>query len=367
MMATAWIVISFCLIYGLSDGIVRAFGLVIDFGGAYTLGRLAIDSPMALRRFLVLISPGLFIAGFEMLLESVTDQLIVRPLFSKLFGAVAAYDAGEISGTLQLMEQQRLGLLRAYGPFSHPILGGTILVSVLPLWLKSGLRSWPLWLGVASSLMGLYSVSSSAFLGFFVGAALLIADQGKKYVSTVNWPIISLLGTLFVLAVELLSDSGITGLLARLTLDPGTAFYRILIWQYGSASVIKHPLIGLGFFPFERPVWMSPSVDAHFLALALRNGLPLPVLLLATILVGMIGTGLRSTRAEPRDRDILVGLNFTLAVLVLISMSVFYFGEANIWFMMFVGIAATFSGRMQMEQPRPEYAARYPDPVHSSP
>lgn len=350
VLATAWTLISFCAIYGIGPGLIRASGVVIDFAGAYTLARLAIDSPTALRRFLILIAPGLFLAGFEMFIESVTDRLIVRPFFAKIFGAVAAYDAGEISGTVEYVQEQRLGLLRAYGPFSHPILGGAVLISMLPLWIKSGIRSWPLWAGIVASLMGLYSVSSAAFLGFAFGATLLAIDFGKKYVRTVNWPVVTILMTLVLLAVELVSGSGVTGVLARLTLDPQTAYYRILIWEFGSKSVMAHPWIGLGYFPFERPAWMSPSVDAHFLALALRNGLPVPTLFIAIIVLGMIGTGLRSGVVGGRDRDLLVGLNFSLAVLMLISMSVNYFGETNVWFMIIVGITATFSAGVRVDR-----------------
>lgn len=343
VMATIWILISFCGIYGFGNGLVRGSGVVIDFAGAYALARLAIDGPTAFRRFLIMISPGLFLAGMEMVLESVTGHLIVRPLFASIFGQVNAYEGGEISGTLAYGQETRLGLLRAFGPFSHPILGGAVLTSSIPLWFKSHLRSWPKIIGMISAFAGLASLSSAAFLGVALGVVLLATDWGKNFIDRLSWPVIAVFGALLLTALELVSNSGLIGLISRMTFDPQTAAYRQAIWQWGTFNVANHPWIGLGYYPWIRPNWMTLSVDNHFLVLAMRNGLPVPLLLMLCIGYSVFTIGSNVRHHDGASRDILVGVNMTMFILLLVSATVNYYGETNVWFMVIVGITASLS------------------------
>lgn len=350
ILSVAWGLISFCLIYGFGNGLVRGSGIVIDFAGAYVLGRLAIDSPQALRRVLILISPGLLFAGTIMMIESISGQLIYRPFFADLFGGATFYEGGEAVGLMEFEEEIRLGLARGYGPFAHPILGGVMLTSMLPLYWKSGLRSWPKWIGIAAAVMGLFSVSSAAILTFALGVILIAADWGKRYVRGIGWPMVAAFVGAVCIAVEGLSNRGIGGLIAQFTLNPQTAYYRLLIWEYGSQSVLNHPWIGIGYNPWERPAWMSLSVDQHFLSLAMRNGIPFALLQLGAMLVTTIGTGMRAAISGFRDREVFVGLNFTLILILFASLTVMLFGESNVLFMMLVGIAASYSAGLRLDQ-----------------
>jgi len=308
LLAASWTAISFSLHYGLGRGMVSAIGVIVDFGGAYALGRMAIDGVNGLRRFFVLISPGLALAGAELMVESISGRLWVRPLFQAIFGPVSIFEAGQVSGAVQLSEQVRLGLVRAYGPFSHPILAGSVLVSLLPLWMIGGFRSWPRWLGLFAAFAGLFSLSSAAFLGLAVGLGLCGLNWGKRFFAGVTWPTLSAVILLGLIALESLTGRGVTGFLAQVSLDPATAYWRFLIWDYGWLSVLQNPWIGIGYEQWVRPDFMlSSSIDAHWLALAVRNGLPLPFLIIMTISFGMVGTALSAIRADWRDRGLLIG------------------------------------------------------------
>ncbi len=351
VLAGLWTIISFALHYGLAKGVVSAIGIIVDFGGAYVLGRIAIDGVDGLRRFFILISPGLALAGAEVMLESLSGRLLVRPFFQAIFGTVTAFEAGRASGAVALLETERLGLLRGYGPFSHPILGGSVLVSLLPLWIAGGFRSWPRWLGLFAAFAGLFSLSSAAFLGMAVGIALCFLNWSKRFFAGLNWPTLSVLIILGLVAVELLTGRGVAGMLAQASLDPVTAAWRFLIWDYGWRTVEQNPWIGIGYEQWVRPDFMvSASIDAHWLALAVRNGLPVPFLIILTILFGIVGTALRSMRAGWPDRGLLVSLNFTMVVMLVIAMTVNFFGESNVWFMILVGMLASLSAGVRVDR-----------------
>jgi hypothetical protein len=350
LLAAGWTLIGFALTYGLEEGIVRGMGVVIDFAGSYTLARLAIDSPQAMRRLLVLIAPGLFLVGLEMMIESLGGRLIVRPFFAGIFGEVPDFQGGEVVGKLNLAQEGRLGLFRAYGPFSHPILGGILLTCLMPMWLVGGIRSWPRWLGIASAVMGIFSLSSAAFIGLVLGAGMVVADRLKRHIAGLTWPMIGGVVAIAVIAVNLVTNRGVTGLLADASLNPQTAYYRLVIWEYGSKVVWDNPLFGIGYNQWARPAWMTTSVDAHFLALAMRSGLPTLLLLILGMITAFVGTGTRAVLSRPADRDLLFALNVTLVVLVFGALSVTYFGEANVFFMMMIGIAASAAAGLRLDQ-----------------
>ena len=62
---------------------------------------------------------------------------------------------------------------------------------------------------------------------------------------------------------------------------------RILIFEYGTAEVARHPIFGIGLGEWERPPWMSDSMDNFWLATAVRYGLPALLFLLA-LLFGLV-------------------------------------------------------------------------------
>lgn len=96
---------------------------------------------------------------------------------------------------------------------------------------------------------------------------------------------------LVVTAVTLLSIGQLSypgGLYAflveHLSFSEQTGWGRLEILVYGSETVLKHPLYGLGLSGWtDRPWWRKPSVDNFWMVTALRYGLPA----LAFIWVGL--------------------------------------------------------------------------------
>ena len=345
-LSAVWMMISFIVYYGATEGMTRSVALVIDAFGAYLVARSCIVDVNSLRRLLIALAPGLFFVGAEMMAESLSHKLLVRPFFASIFGGLSQFSNGVASGDLALHEEVRLGLLRAFGPFSHPILAGAIMTSVFPMYYMSGLRSWPRYLGLVAAFLGLFSVSSSAFLSIALACALIGVEWGRKFFKGVSWPLISWCIVLVLMVVQIGSKHGVVPILIRYTIDPGTGFFRTLIWQYGWASIMAHPFFGIGYEEYARPEWMwSSSVDAHFLALGIRHGLITPFALLAGAIAAAVRLGRKAGVTRGADRRLMLGVNFALVTLLLLSMTVTYFGEANVWFMCIIGICASLGAK----------------------
>jgi len=338
-----WIMLSFITVYGFESGIVRGTGIVIDTALMYMVARVCVRTPDELRYFLLLILPGLIFAGGSLVLESLSGRLFVRPFFISIFGGLDSFAGGEVTGSQSLEKEYRLGgLLRAFGPFPHPILAGAIMAGFLPLYYFSGLRSWPFILGVTLAFTSFFSLSSAAFLSLMIAVGAIGVYHVKSYIPKISWwTIVSLIG-LAVWAIHMSTGGGIISALARLTLTPSTAYYRQLIWEYGSKTVANNPWFGIGYRQWDRPSWMiGDSVDAHFLLLAMRHGLIVPALLLAGIAYGMIKLGINQTRLTPRDKAFMIGVNITLFLYLIVGQTVNYFGSANLVLMTMVAFLAS--------------------------
>ena len=171
----------------------------------------------------------------------------------------------------------------------------------------------------------------------------------KRSIARLRWFAITAIGLVMLLAAQLATANGIIAALSPFTINPATAYIRRVQWQYGVDAVQQQPLFGYGYGLIERAAWMTDSIDAHFLVLAIRHGIAVPLLLLVTMTGVMIAAGLRAGR-EAENRSLLVGYNFCLFTLVFVGMTVTYFGESHIWLMFILGLG----GSLVSATPAPE-------------
>ena len=346
-----WTMLSFTTNYGFGEGFVRGAGVLIDTVLPYFVVRTSIKSLDDLRYTLILLLPAIAVAGAVLVAESFSGRLLMRPAFASIFGNLSGYVAGESSGSLVLESDRRLGLMRAYGPFPHPILAGIMMIGWLPMYYFSGLRSWPLILGILIPLTGVFGLSSAAFLALIVAVAVIVIYHVKAYVPKVSWWTITGLIITAFWTLHMVSKNGIIYVLSRLTLTPETAEYRIHIWEWGSINVEKHPWLGIAYKQWERASWMGESVDAHFLLMAMRHGLVVAIMMLAAILYGTIRLGQLIPYLPPKDRTFAIGINMSLIMFLIVGQTVNYFGSSNILFMGMIAIVASIVkwGNVQMQ------------------
>lgn len=355
--ASLWIVISFAYLDGVAKGVPAGLALGLDVLVPYLVTRHTIKTVNDFRRLLVLLAPVALALALVVTLESVTHTRFIQSGARAIFGSLGEAEYGRVIKAGQI--DTRFGLMRAAGPFSHPILAGVFFAGLLPLYYFSGLRGWPFFAGMAAGLGVIFSLSSAAFLGAFIFIALAAFDFAQKRTAFLSWPMFLSATGAVLLVLQILAPNGLVGVLIRYTMNPASGYYRLLIWEYGSRSVAAHPFFGIGYTPFEKLIWMTDSVDTIWLAIAIRNGLP-PALLLAAAVVLVIAMLIRSASiGDPYGRQMLKGIAITLAIFFILGFTVSFFGGALIWFAMMLGVGTSLGhGFVKERRPAPAHYRR---------
>src|SRR5690606_32529254 len=104
---------------------------------------------------------------------------------------------------------------------------------------------------------------------------LLVWDRKTRHIQS-RWKIFCAIGLAMYVCVDLISNrSAMKVFLSYLTFSPGTAYNRIIIFEWGIQDVWRNPMLGIGFNVWTRPEWMhSTSMDNFWLVQAVTFGIP---------------------------------------------------------------------------------------------
>lgn len=309
-----WIVISYSVIHDVAFALESGAVLAADILIAYFLARCFIRNITDLRVFLYAIIPGIAFSALFLMVESISHQLILRPFFGSGAG-----------GDFALRNEIRFGLLRAYGPFYHPIMAGMFLISLLPLYMLGMKRGSIRNGGILSSLGALFSMSSSAMLGIILIFGLFFYDKLQKFVVNLSWKLFCFVTIAILILLHVSSENGIIAVLNRyLLLNPATGYYRTLIWEYAGAEALRHPIFGIGRNDWLRPVWISNgTIDAHFLLMAVRHGLPAALATFSVYIIAIVSLSNQiGTSRNSEYRNACLGLVVSLITVLILQFTV---------------------------------------------
>ena len=126
-----------------------------------------------------------------------------------------------------------------------------------------------------------------------------------------------------------------------MTLDSWTGYYRLVIWENGLENVRANPWIGLGMADWERPAWMaSASVDAFWLLIAMRAGIPTFLLLILSLTLITRAVITRGCKHKDRGvRQFALAWIVSLIALSLSACTVHYWNALYAYFFFFIGLA----------------------------
>ena len=243
------------------------------------------------------------------------------------------------------------GLFACQGPFNHSILFGTFCGSMLALTClatKGKLSGTSR--GILTGLVG-FSAFLSMSLAPMAGVVLQIAFLLWNKVLggfTARWKLLWAIGFIGYLIVELGSNQTPAQFyVSHFTFDQQTGWYRLWIWEYGSASVANHPIFGIGLGDWARPPWMGDSVDNFWLLMAMRHGLPGFVFLVLSLLCIWVSVA-KKTDIDP-DTDVCrTSYLICMGAYVFVGSTVHFWVAAYVWFFFLVG-----SGVWILLQPPP--------------
>ena len=341
--ATSWICFAMFMTSAQGEAITASLAHIADVALAYFFARAAFGNLRDLRMFLLLMLPGLFLVSIIMVLEAVTHTHIIQGIFSQITGRPVQYGSSP-----------RLGLMRAQGPFPHPILAGIFLISFMPLYWLAGFKPWTRLAGSFSAFCSFVTVSSATSLGLVATIGVLAYGWLTKRVANLTWPLFFYAMATFIFVAELGTKSGTFALFVRYaSLNSASAYNRVLIWRYGSENVAENPWFGIGYAEWTRPNWMSESMDNYWLLLAVRFGVPASVLVAIATLLALVMLMKKSTNSNPADADCERGVIIALAVFALGMISVSLWLATQVWFFVLLGLAVSLAhaGQNTTRQP----------------
>ena len=281
---------------GLAQGIESGGIYIVEFVGAYLVGRLYIrtyaDFEAFARAFVMIV--------VVMLIFTIPEALTsVHFLHDTIAGVMGAPRAPFI--------EQRMGLERTFGPFDHPILYGVFSASAFSLaYFMIAEKRLTNWGGMAQ----VFGVALATFMSASGGPYVVLIMQGfvalwERVLGKITgrWRMLFGLFALTYLAIDLLSNrSPFHVFVTHFTFSTHSAYNRILIFEYGTAEVWRNPILGLGLGDWIRPVWMSDSMDNFWLLIAVRYGLPAWAMMVGLMLGLLWAVGRRRNLPEPWRR-----------------------------------------------------------------
>lgn len=294
---------------------------IVDAYGGYLFARAFITSVDAFKFFWKCFAAMmLFIFPFAFY-EMVYD----RNPFSILMGQGGSSGGGE----------KRYGLRRVSSTFQHPILYGVFWATGIAnlLYIFKSFKGKIL---VAANVLVVFcSLSSGALLFALVQMALWCWD----WLTRSKWKLLLVLAVVCYIILELLSNrSAIAALTARFAFSAHNAYWRLVIWEYGSQSVLDNPIFGLGLHDWYRPDWMhSSSVDNHWLLIAMRSGFPGIIFLLLAFLT-LVVKMVRSNISDPVIKAMRTGYLIAFVGMFVALGTVAVWNEMAAYLMFYVGM-----------------------------
>ena len=318
---------------GVAQGIESGGIYLVECAGAYLLARLYIrsyDDFAAMARAYVGIVVGT-------LLFTVPEALTaVHILHDGISGAVGGPMAPSI--------EPRMGLERTFGPFDHPILYGVFCASSFSLaYLVVAERRLMNFGGMAK----VAGVVLATFMSASGGPYVVLMMQGfvgawERGLGKIQgrWAALFTLFGIAYIAIDLFSTKTPFHVFVNyFTFSKQSAYNRILIFEFGSAEVKRHPVFGIGLGEWERPIWMSDSMDNFWLATAVRYGVP-ALLLLLGLVVGLVWAVAQRKQIPPEWRRARHAWAFTLFGIMVAAATVHLWNALFVLFFFLVGSGA---------------------------
>lgn len=349
----AWTILAYWLHSGW-EGFVYGGSVALECFGGYIVARAFVRTPDDVVATLRLMVVAVVVAALFALPET-------------LFGHIYTHDAlraatGYVHPT---GVEQRLGLTRAYGVFDHPIHYGTFCAALLAmLWFaerKTGRRAKVAGIAIGATFLGL---SSAPMLCLGLQGGLIAWERLTRGIAERRWLTLAILVGLYA-GLSLVSSRTPFAIIATgFTLDPWTGFYRLQIWDNGIDNVLNNPWTGLGLDDWQRPEWMvSATVDAFWLVVAMRTGLPAVVLLLAAV-IALALAALKGRRRMPSKHLARLGTGWliSLVALSLVGCTVHFWNVLVAFFFFFIGLGGVWADPVRVKAAQ-MVAARRPEPT----
>ncbi|MBV9998637.1 MAG: hypothetical protein JO015_05935 [Verrucomicrobia bacterium] len=315
--ARLWAIWNACsIVFHKAEFLVFRLGIFYDIVGFYYLFRVFIRGLEDVRALFKMLCVLLVPLAVTMLVEKLTGN--------NLLGLIGFGPADvEITN----------GHYRAQGPFSHPILAGTIGGVSLPLalcfWREN--RAVAITGIVAALAIVFASGSSGPIITTLAGVAALTFWVLRRQVRTIRW--LAVIGVMFL---SLVMNDPVYYLVARIDITGGsTGYFRAKLIESAIAHLSEWWFAGTDYTRH----WMASGIEAsavhtdmtnYYIQIGVWGGLALIVLFVWMLVVAFrrIGQALRASRGAPSGRRFLIwGLGSSLFAHTVTFFSISYFDQ----------------------------------------
>ena len=246
--------------------------------------------------------------------------------------------------------EPRMGLYRSFGTFDHPILQGVFSSTAVGLaWFLGRYRLF------AGTLMAtITSVSSGAVFSVLIQFMIIGWERFSRAITN-RWGLLLAIVLIGYFSIEFVSNrSAIRAIISHLTFSPQTAYFRILIWEYGMQNVWSNVFFGIGFHDWVRPSFMhASSIDAFWLVSMIRYGIPAFIMYASAYLI-VIFKLYKLELVDKQKRMIRRGWLTGMIGLVLSSITVHLWNNALVFIHFYLGLGAAmlvvFSREQRLEK-----------------
>lgn len=313
MAAVGWHALALIVNHG-AAGITSGGMQTLEVFGSWLVARVGIRNADDFRRMVKL----MFLLIVILLPFAIVESVTKRPFLLQMIP----------SSPRPVYNPERFGLRRAQTVFSHPILYGAFVASMMGMvwfalnpaasFMSRAMRGAIVFLGM------FFSLSSGAIVGFVIQCAMIGWDMITRPDPTRWKTFLWLTAGLYVFLDIASNRSPFHLVVDYATFSSGSSYYRILIFRYGMENVWANPIFGLGFGNWQRAAWMTGnSVDNYWLLHAMRYGIPGFALLAAAYASGMLAAA-RARLSDPVAREMRIGWMISLAGVIVAGGTVHY-------------------------------------------
>jgi hypothetical protein len=331
LLSATWGLLALLANHGLG-GFTRGVILGVELFGGYLVGRMLIRNTADYRRFFVLITCGFIILFPFAVIEMLTGQNLLWPLFNKILNMPPQEGRG-----------MRLGMTRAQTVFEHPILFGIVssltVANVLYIFRDKLFRS--IQLAAFFIFMAFTAISSGPMISIGLQLAMTAWDRFFWFLRF-RWLILAGLAVLVLITMKLFAEFHLLDfIIENFMFDPMTANVRLIILEYGSAEVIRHPIFGIGLDEWVRPWYTPVSLDNFWLGQAMRFGLPTTIFLFLAIAVSFVKISSQADLTY-KENNYRTGHLITLIGTVITLGTVYIWGATSMFIYIYIGAGAMF-------------------------
>jgi hypothetical protein len=282
------------------------------------------------------------VVGFLSILDEISGRFLVREIVAAIpiFGRKASDDVDFFG--YDNPDLMRGFLFRASSTLDHPILLGTacLLGLFMATTLRGGLRQFSL-LGSAVGLV--LSVSSAPIGGAVMGLGVFFYEKITRNVPY-RWRLLFAGCAIPITVIFIGHPDPLSFFLNHMSLQPGTAYYRVLQWDCAGGLVLNSPIIGLGMSnDWASYCEIAKTIDSFWLREAMLYGIPGAILTFLCYVTACSLPG-NTRRLGPnlseQERRLIFVLTLTLGLVIWIGFTVHFWGAMYILAVFLTGIRA---------------------------